>query len=247
MPRFEGKRVVIIGGTSGIGLETAKQLLNEGARVLVPGRSDSGIESALGQLGPGAIVVKSDATLLADIEALASGVKTEFGTIDALLICAGKSVFAPIEAVSEELYDELMAVNAKGPFLTVQKLASVIGDGGAIVLVTSIVNVLGVEMVSVYSAAKAALRSMTRPLARELVKRGIRVNAVSPGPINTGVLEKTMPKEAVDQIRKQYTDIIPMKRLGRPEEVAKATIFFAFDATFTTGAELVTDGGGTQL
>jgi NAD(P)-dependent dehydrogenase (short-subunit alcohol dehydrogenase family) len=247
MPRFEGKRVVIIGGTSGIGLETAKQLLAEGAKVLVTGRSDSGIESAKGQLGPDGVAVKSDATSLADIDTLAAYVKSEFSTIDALLICAGKSIFAPIEAVSEELYDELMAVNAKAAFFTAQKLVPVIKDGGAIVVITSIVNVVGVEMISIYSAAKAALRSMVRSLARELLPRGIRVNAVSPGPINTGILQKTMPKEAVDQIQQQYTAIIPMKRLGRPDEVARAMIFFAFDASFTTGAELAIDGGGAQI
>ena len=246
MSRLEGKRAVIIGGTSGIGLETAKLLLGEGANVLATGLSDAGIESARGQLG-GAIVVKSDATLSVDIDALVSRVKSEFGTIDVLLICAGKSAFAPIKVVSEELYDELMAVNAKGPFFTAQKLAPVISDGGAIVVVTSVVNMLGVEAISVYSAAKAALRSMIRSLARELLPRGIRVNAVSPGPIDTGILEKTMPKETVEQIAAQYAAMVPMKRLGRPEEVAKAMAFFAFDATFTTGAELVVDGGATQM
>ena len=247
MSRFEGKRTVVIGGTSGIGLETAKLLIADGAKVLVTGRSDAGVESAIAQLGDSAIVVKSDATSSADIGALVSRVKAELGTIDALLICAGKSAFAPIESISEELYDELMTVNAKGPFFTTQKLAPVIADGGAIVVVTSVVNVLGVAAISVYSAAKAALRSMIRSLARELLPRGIRVNAVSPGPINTGILEKTMPKEVVEQIIAQYTAIIPMKRVGRSEEVAKALIFFAFDATFTTGAELAVDGGGTQI
>ena len=246
MPRLEGKCALIIGGTSGIGLETAKLLLGEGASVLVTGRSDAGIESARGQLG-GAIVVKSDATLRVDIDSLVSRVGSEFNTIDVLVICAGRSAFSPIEFVSEELYDDLMAVNAKGPFFTVQKLAPVIRDGGAIVVVTSVVNMLGVEAISVYSAAKAALRSMIRSLARELLPRGIRVNAVSPGPIDTGILEKTMPKDAIEQLTAQYTAMIPMKRLGRPEEVAKAIAFLAFDATFTTGAELVVDGGATQM
>ena len=247
MSRFEGKRAVVIGGTSGIGLETAKLLIADGAKVLVTGRSDAGVESAFAQLGDSAILVKSDATSSADIDALVSRVKAELGAIDALLICAGKSDFAPIESVSEEFYDELMTVNAKGPFFTTQKLAPVVVDGGAIVVVTSVVNVLGVEAISVYSAAKAALRSMIRSLARELLPRGIRVNAVSPGPIDTGILQKTLPKEAVEQITAQYIAMIPMKRVGRSEEVAKALIFFAFDATFTTGAELAVDGGGTQM
>jgi len=145
------------------------------------------------------------------------------------------------------MYDELFAVNAKGSYFTVQKLAPLMNEGGAVVFTTSVANVRGFPMISAYSASKAALRSMARSLACELLPRGIRVNAVSPGPIDTGILEKSMPKEAADQTKHQMSESNPMKGLGRPEEVAKALVFLAFDATYTTGAELVVDGGASQL
>jgi NAD(P)-dependent dehydrogenase (short-subunit alcohol dehydrogenase family) len=145
------------------------------------------------------------------------------------------------------VYDELLTVNAKGPYFTVQKLAPLMARGGAVVLTTSVANVKGLPMVSAYSASKAALRSMTRTLARELLPRGIRVNAVSPGPIDTGILERTLPKEAAERTRAQMTENNPMKRFGHPEEVAKAVMFLAFEATFTTGAEMPVDGGASQL
>ena len=247
MGQYDGKCVVITGGASGMGLATAKLLLNHGARVLITGRADATLNSAREELGPDAIVVKSDAASLPDIDTLAARVKSEFGTLDALLICAGQTRFAPFESVTEAMYDELLAVNTKGAYFTVQKLASLMIEGSAVVFITSVANVLGIPMISAYSASKAALRSMARSMARELLPRGIRVNAVSPGPIESGILEKSMSKEAADQIVKQMTEENPMKRFGRPEEVAKALVFLAFEATYTTGAELVVDGGGSQL
>jgi len=129
----------------------------------------------------------------------------------------------------------------------VQKLAPLLSVGSGVVLTTSVANVLGIPMISAYAASKAALRSMTRSLARELLPRKIRVNAVSPGPIDTGILDRSMPKEAAEQTKAQMTAANPMLRFGRPNEVAKALVFLAFDATYTTGAELAVDGGGSQL
>ena len=149
--------------------------------------------------------------------------------------------------MSEEAYDQLLAVNAKGPYFAVQRLAPLIVEGGAVVVITSVADALGIPMISGYAASKAALRSMVRSFARELLPRGIRVNAVSPGPIDSGILEKSMPPEAAERTREQMTGENPMGRFGRPEEVARAMAFMAFDATYTTGAELVVDGGATQL
>jgi NAD(P)-dependent dehydrogenase (short-subunit alcohol dehydrogenase family) len=247
MKKYEGKRVVITGGTSGIGLTTARLLLAEGARVLVTGRSKTTLDAARKELGAGAIVLESDAASLADIGSLAARIESEWGGLDVLFVNAGQTRFVAFEAVSEAVYDELLATNTKGPYFTVQRLAPLMPEGSAVVLTTSAANVLGLPMVSVYSATKAALRSMARSLAAELLPRGIRVNAVSPGPIETSILEKTMGKEAAAQIKTQMTADNPMRRFGRSEEVARAVLFLAFDATYTTGAELPIDGGGTQL
>lgn len=247
MKPYDGKKVVVTGGTSGIGLATAKLLLDHGARVLVTGRTPVTLDQAREQLGGGAMVVESDTASLTDIDTLADRVKSEFGTLDLLFANAGVTRPTPFEATAEALYDELLTVNAKGPYFTVQKLAPLMARGGAVVLTTSVANVKGLPMVSAYSASKAALRSMTRTLARELLPRGIRVNAVSPGPIDTGILERTLPKEAAERTRAQMTENNPMKRFGHPEEVAKAVMFLAFEATFTTGAEMPVDGGASQL
>jgi NAD(P)-dependent dehydrogenase (short-subunit alcohol dehydrogenase family) len=246
MERYEAKRAVIIGGTSGMGLATAKKLLDGGARVLVTGRSQAGLESAQQELGQDAIVVSSDARSLTDIDALASRVKTEFDAIDLLFVNAGFSIRAPLESVTEAVYDEMFNLNAKGPFFAVQKLAPLINRGGAVVLTTSIANVKGMPGNATYGAAKAALRSFARVLAAELLPREIRVNAVSPGPTDTPIIDKAFPGMAA-QIREQMTGMVPMKRFGTSEEIAKGVLFLAFDATFTTGAELPVDGGWSQL
>ena len=248
MERYEAKRAVIIGGTTGMGLATAKMLLDGGARVLVTGLSKAGLESAQKEIGKHAIVVSSDARSLTDIDALASRVKTEFDTIDLLFVNAGFSIRAPLESVTEAIYDEMFNLNAKGPFFAVQKLAPLINRGGSVVLTTSIANVKGMPGNATYGAAKAALRSFARVLAAELLPLEIRVNAVSPGPIDTGILEKVFPTEEMRTKVKGHTvGIIPMKRFGTSEEIAKAVLFLAFDATFTTGAELPVDGGWSQL
>jgi NAD(P)-dependent dehydrogenase (short-subunit alcohol dehydrogenase family) len=247
MGKYDGKSVVITGGSSGVGLATAKLLVYEGARVLITGRTQATLDSAGEQLGNNAVAVQSDAASLPDIEALAERVKAEFGSLDTLFVNAGITRFVPFGQMTEQVYDELLAVNAKGPYFTVQKLAPLLSAGGGVVLTTSVANVLGIPMVSAYAASKAALRSTTRSLARELLPRGIRVNAVSPGPIDTGILDRSMPKEMAEQTKSQMTAENPMQRFGDQGEVAKAVVFLAFDATYTTGAELPVDGGGSQL
>jgi NAD(P)-dependent dehydrogenase (short-subunit alcohol dehydrogenase family) len=248
MGRYEAKRAVIIGGTSGMGLTTAKMLLDGGARVLVTGRSQAGLESAQKELRNGGVVVSSDARSLTDIDALASRVKAEFDTFDLLFVNAGFSIPTPLGSVTEAIYDEMFNLNAKGPFFAVQKLAPLINRKGAVVLTTSVANVKGMAGQATYGAAKAALRSFARVLAAELLPQEIRVNAVSPGPIDTGILEKVLPAEDMrTQVKEHMLGIIPMKRFGTSEEIAKAVLFLAFDATFTTGLELPVDGGWSQL
>jgi NAD(P)-dependent dehydrogenase (short-subunit alcohol dehydrogenase family) len=248
MGQYDGKRVVITGGTSGIGLATAKLLLDQGARVLVTGRTKETLDSARKELGKDAIVMSSDATVLTDIDALAARVKSEFGAVDFLFLNAGYGKFAPFEGTSEAVYDEMFNLNMKGPYFAAQKLAPLMPSGSAIVLTTSAANVKGIPMLSAYGAAKAALRSLARSLAAELLPRGIRVNAINPGPIDTPILRNSgMSKEQMDQFHKQIGEVNPMKRFGRPEEIAKAAVFLAFDATFTNGHELPVDGGMTQL
>ena len=248
MERYPDKKVVIIGGTSGMGLATAKMLLDGGARVLVTGRSNAGLESAQKELGKGAVVVSSDARSLTDIEDLASKVKAEFDTFDLLFVNAGFSIRGPLESLTEAVFDEMFNLNAKGPVFAVQKLAPLINRGGSVVLTTSVANVKGMPGLAAYGAAKAALRSFARTLAAELLPREIRVNAVTPGPIDTPILAKAFPdKDMAAQMRQQMAGMVPMKRWGKSEEIAKAVLFLAFDATFTTGAELPVDGGWSQL
>ncbi len=248
MEQYQDKKVVIIGGTSGMGLATAKMLLDGGARVLVTGLSKAGLESALKELGKGALVVSSDARSLTEIDALASRVKAEFDTFDLLFVNAGLGLFAPLENTTEAMYDEMFNLNTKGPFFAVQKLAPLMNRGGAVVLTTSVANVKGMPSLATYGAAKAALRSFARVFAAELLPRGIRVNAVTPGPIDTPILNKAFPeKDAAAEVARQMREANPMKRFGTPEEIAKAALFLAFEATFTTGAELPVDGGWSQL
>jgi NAD(P)-dependent dehydrogenase (short-subunit alcohol dehydrogenase family) len=248
MERYQGKKAVIIGGTSGMGLATAKMLLDGGARVLVTGRSQAGLESAQKELGKGGVVVSSDAGSLTDIDALASRVKAEFGTFDLLFVNAAFGLFAPIENTTEAMYDEVFNVNAKGPFFAVKKLAPLITRGGSVVLTTAISNVKGMPILAASGASKAALRSLARVFAAELLPREIRVNAVSPGPTDTPSWAKAFPdKDVAAQVTGQMREANPMKRFGMPEEIAKAVLFLAFDATFTTGAELPVDGGWSQL
>jgi NAD(P)-dependent dehydrogenase (short-subunit alcohol dehydrogenase family) len=248
MGRYDNKTVVITGGTSGMGLATAKLFINEGARVIVTGRTPATIEAAQAELGENAIAIYSDATSLSDIDSLAEKVRETFGKLDVLFVNAVFSIRAPLESITEAVYDEMFNVNAKGPFFAVQKLAPLMNQGGAVVLTTSIANVKGMVGQAAYGAAKAALRSFARTLAAELIPQGIRVNTVSPGPIDTPILDKTFPdKNVAAQIREKMTGMVPMKRFGTSDEIAKAVAFLSFEATFTTGAELPVDGGWTQL
>ena len=244
--RYDGKNVVITGGSSGLGLAAARYLVERGARVMVTGRTRETLDDAARLLGDGGLAVASDASSLDDVDALADRVRAEFGTVHALVVNAGIGSFDSFDEVTEQTFDRVFAINVKGPFFTVQKLAPVLADGSGVVLTTSTANQTGWDRLSVYSASKAALRSMARTLSRELLPRDIRVNAISPGSIDTGKLEKEVPERAA-QLKAEFTASSPMQRFGHPDEFAPAVAFLAFDATFVAGIELVVDGGDSQL
>jgi NAD(P)-dependent dehydrogenase (short-subunit alcohol dehydrogenase family) len=244
MSRFAGKRAVITGGTHGIGLATARALVEGGARVVVTGRNPDNLESARRALGPGAVVLGSDTSSLAEIDALAERVRGELGRLDLVFVNAGFAALDPFAQVTEASYDRVFAINSRGAFFTVQRLAPLIADGGAVVFTTSIANTGGYPGMTVYAGSKAALRSFAQGFAAELLPRRIRVNAVSPGFIKTPTMGVS---DASDAMRTAFEGegnaITPMGRIGAPEEVAAAVLFLAFDATFTTGVELAVDGG----
>src|SRR6201995_4558163 len=204
MKRYEAKTALIIGGTSGMGLATAKMLMDGGARVLVTGRSQAGLESAQKELGKGALVVSSDARSLTDIDALAPRGKARFDPLALLFVNAGFSIRAPLESITEAVYDEMFNLNAKGPLFAVQKSAPLINKAGPVVCTTPIAKEKGMPGKAAYGAAKAALRSFARTLAAELISREIRVNAVTPGPIDTPIIGKVFTgKDEAAQIREK--------------------------------------------
>jgi NAD(P)-dependent dehydrogenase (short-subunit alcohol dehydrogenase family) len=248
MGKLKNKVAVITGGTTGIGLATAKLFADEGAKVVVTGRSPATLAAAREELGGRAEVIASDATKLADIDALFAHVKKTHGRVDVLFANAGGGAFKPFEASDEAYFDELVTLNLKSPYFTVQKALPLLGRGASVILTTSIVDTKGFPSTSVYGAAKAGLRALARSLGAELVDRGIRVNAVSPGPIETPIYGKLGLGEYLDGFKAQMVTLNPMKRFGTPDEVARAVLFLASDdASFVTGTELAVDGGVTSF
>jgi NAD(P)-dependent dehydrogenase (short-subunit alcohol dehydrogenase family) len=249
MKRFEGKSAVITGGNSGIGLATAKQFHDEGAKVAISGRDQKTLDAAVKTIGPDTLAVKADVAKLAELDRFFAQVSAKFGKIDALFANAGIAKFAPAAASSEQLFDETFDINVKGLFFTLQKALPLLNDNAGIVLNASVVSTKGSPATSIYSASKAAVRSLARTFAAELLDRGIRVNVVSPGPIYTPILEKGgMPQSGVDAFVEQVKARVPMKRLGTPEEVAHAVLFLASsEASYITGVDLNVDGGFGQI
>lgn len=242
--RYEGRNAVIIGGTHGMGLATAKLLVEGGARVLITGRNPSNLEEARKSLGGQAQALQSDASNMNDIALLGAVVGQRLGQIDFLHINVGTAELEPFEKVTEASYDRQFAVNTKGAFFTVQRLSPIIRDGGSIVMTSSVADEGAEPGMSVYSATKAALVSFASGFAVELLPRGIRVNVVSPGFIDTPTKGVAGLSEDERKAFKQIGDqVTPMKRNGTAEEVARAVLFLAFEATFTTGAKLAVDGG----
>ena len=249
MKRLEGKVAVVTGGNSGIGLATAKRLQEEGARVAISGRNKKTLDEAVRAIGNGAVAVQADVSELADLDKLYAEVSRKLGKIDVLFVNAGVAKFAPLADTSESLYDEQFDINVKGAYFTIQKALPLLNDGASIILNTSVAGSTGTAGASAYSATKAALRSLARTAAAELVGRGIRVNTVAPGPILTPIFGRTgLPKEALEEFAKGIVAQVPMKRFGQPEEVAGTVAFLASqDASYITGVEINVDGGLGQI
>jgi len=249
MKRLEGKVAVVTGGTSGIGLATARRFVEEGAHIFITGRRKAELDAAVKQIGKQATGVRGDVASLSDLDSLYAEVKRQHGRIDILFANAGTAELAPLGAIAEEHFDKIFSVNVKGLLFSVQKALPLFRDGGSIILNASIVASKGLEASSVYSATKAAVRSFARTWTVDLKGRGIRVNAISPGPIDTpGINNLRTTMEQIEEFKKNIVATVPMGRMGDPDEIAKAAVFLASDdSSYVTGVELFVDGGTAQI
>lgn len=245
MERLNNKTAVITGGTTGIGFATAREFISEGAKVIITGRNQERLINAVEQLGENAIDVQADVRSLSDLDTLAARVKDEFGGLDILFANAGIGQFSPLEQIDETFYDNQFDINVKGVFFTVQKLAGLLKPKASVILNASAVNTKGAATGSIYFATKAAVRSFARSLAAELGDRGIRVNAISPGIVQTEFQDKMdLPKEAVEGFIDAVRQASPLRRDGEVVEIAKAVVFLASDeSSYITAADLTVDGG----
>lgn len=249
MGRLEGKIALITGGTSGIGLATARQFVNEGAYVFITGRRETELAAAVKEIGRNVIGVHGDVSNLADLDRLFGQIKKEKGKLDVVFANAGVAKYAPLGEITEEIYDSIFNINVKGLLFTVQKALPLLADGASIILNASIVASKGLSSNSVYSATKAAARSFARTWTTDLKDRRIRVNAISPGSIDTpGLSDLLASSEAGEQRKKMISTAVPLGRLGTPDEIAKAVVFLASDdSSYVTGTELFVDGGFAQV
>lgn len=247
--RLEGKIALVTGGSSGIGLATAQQFVKEGAFVYITGRRQAELDKAVKAIGTSVKAVRADASNLADLDRLFGQIKQEKGRLDIVFANAGQAKFLLLQDVTEEHYNQTFDTNVKGVLFTVQKALPLIPDGGSIILNASVVSQKGVASASVYSATKAAVRSFARTLTADLKDRRIRVNAISPGPIETPIFDGFGESEQQRQdLKNGFASLVPLGRMGQPEEIAKAAAFLASsDASFVAGAELFVDGGMGQV
>ena len=246
--RLEQKVAVVTGGTTGIGLAVAQRFASEGASVFITGRRQPELDAAVRSIGHNAVGVRADMSVLADIDRLYDTVQQSHGQIDVLMANAGGGDFAPLGSITEEQYERTFGTNVKGTIFTVQKALPLLKDGGSVILTGSSTSIKGTAAFSIYSATKAAIRNLARSWMLDLKDRGIRVNVISPGPIETpGLLGLAADAEQEKQLRAGLSASVPVGRLGRPDEVANMALFLASDeASFVNGAELFVDGGEVQ-
>ena len=249
MDRLKGKRALITGGTSGIGLETAHRFLNEGARVAITGKNPATLETARRELGSGVLIIPSDASEAGAQQKVVETLRQSFQGLDILFVNAGIADLRPVEQWDESAFDRSFAINVKGPYFLVQALLPIFANPASIVLNASVNAHIGMPNTSVYGASKAALLSLARTLSGELISRGIRVNAVSPGPISTPLYSKLGLSEAdLGSVAASIQSQVPARRFGKPSEIAHAIVFLASDeSAFMVGAELLIDGGMSNL
>ena len=242
--KLEGKIAVITGGNSGIGLATAKRFVSDGAYVFITGRRQNELDAAVSEIGKSVTGIQGDVSNLADLDRLYNTVKDQKGHLDILFANAGIGEFAPLGEISEEHFDKIFGINVKGLLFSVQKALPLFQDGGSIILTASVGGSKGNPASSVYSASKAAVRSFARTWTVDLKHRKIRVNAISPGPIDTPIFTG---EEKVEEL-KRLINTVPMGRKGSPDEIAKAALFLASDdSSYVTGIELFVDGGRAQI
>jgi NAD(P)-dependent dehydrogenase (short-subunit alcohol dehydrogenase family) len=248
--KFTDKTFIVTGGNSGIGYAVANQLATDGGKVIITGRSKAALEKAAEQLGTNVTPFVSNAGSLADIDELIRFAGKTFGKVDGIFANAGVAIFGPLESVSEETFDAIMAVNVKGVFFLLQKAIPLLNDGASIVINASVAGTRPRPIAVAYAASKAAVRALTKGFATALVERKIRVNTISPGPIDTPlwVKEGGMPEAMLDPVMQAVKAENPMKRYGTPEEVAHAVTFLlSSPASYITGVELFVDGGFINL
>jgi NAD(P)-dependent dehydrogenase (short-subunit alcohol dehydrogenase family) len=242
--KLEGKVAVVTGGSAGIGLATAKLFAEQGASVFITGRRQAELDAALKQIGPKAVAIKADASNMADLAHLFDTVKAAKGRIDVLFANAGIYEFTPFGTITEEAYDKMFDVNVKGVLFTVQQAVPLMPDGGSIILTGSVAGSKGFESGTIYSATKAAIRSFARSWTADLKTRNIRVNVVSPGPIQTPGFDVF----ANNEVRDYMKSTVPLGRLGTADEIAKTVLFLASgDSSFIAGVELFADGGSVSV
>lgn len=249
MNRLQGKVAVISGGTSGIGLAAAKAFLNEGARVVIVGRDQKNLDLVTDLLGAGASAIRADIAKMEQLDSMYSRVRDEFEHIDVLFANAGiPGAPLSVEKMTSEEFDSVFATNVRGTYFTVQKALPLLRNGASVILTTSIANQMGRANVSAYAASKAAVRSLTQSFAAELIGRGVRVNAISPGGTDTGIIDKRFAPEQANAVRERLKTTLPMKRLAQPEEIANVAVFLASDeSSMVLGEELVVDGGVSRF
>src|SRR5690242_18169651 len=248
--KLAGKIALVTGGTSGLGLATARRFVAEGAKVVLTGRRAAELDAAIAELGQSATGVRGDVSVLSDLDLLYETIRATHGRLDILFANAGGGALVPLEDVTEQHFDRYFGINVKGTLFTVQKALPLMAAGGSIVLNGSMVSVKGVPGFTVYAATKAALRSFARTWAADLRGRNIRVNVVSPGTVVTPgyKTELAMTDEQITEFVARAAATAPLGRAGTPDEVAKAVVFLASDdSSYVTGADLFVDGGAAQI